>query len=103
MSWGPGSVAAVVVMWGAAVPVRGAGNCANDHDGAAADRRRVTGDASRCLERDESPATRHAAYSGARRSVRIRGPLSVIATVCSAWAAREPSFVMRVQPSGAAW
>ncbi|RPE38840.1 hypothetical protein EDD90_1772 [Streptomyces sp. Ag109_O5-1] len=37
------------------------------------------------------------------RSVRTRGPVSVTATVCSAWAAREPSFVHRVQPSGAAW
>ncbi len=38
-----------------------------------------------------------------QRAVRILGPESVIATVCSAWAAREPSFVFRVQPSGAAW
>lgn len=37
------------------------------------------------------------------RSVRTRGPPSVIATVCSTWAAREPSFVRRVQPSAAAW
>jgi len=37
------------------------------------------------------------------RAVRMRGPSSVIATVCSTWAAREPSSVRRVQPSGAAW
>ncbi|MGW1990453.1 nuclear transport factor 2 family protein [Embleya sp. NPDC001921] len=32
--------------------------------------------------------------------VRIRGPSSVTATVCSMWAARLPSTVYRVQPSG---
>ena len=31
--------------------------------------------------------------------VRIRGPSSVIATVCSKWAVSEPSFVTTVQPS----
>lgn len=38
-----------------------------------------------------------------QRAVRMRGPESVMATVCSACAAREPSFVRSVQPSGAAW
>ncbi|CAL9397506.1 hypothetical protein SUDANB150_01375 [Streptomyces sp. enrichment culture] len=37
------------------------------------------------------------------RDVRTRGPPSVMATVCSTCAAREPSLVRRVQPSGAAW
>ena len=38
---------------------------------------------------------------GARQViVRTTGPASVIATVCSMWAAREPLAVRRVQPSG---
>lgn len=51
------------------------------------------------------PHHRHrpAPLRDAYRSVRIRGPDSVTATVCSTWAAREPSSVRRVQPSGASW
>jgi hypothetical protein len=32
--------------------------------------------------------------------VRISGPFSVTAIVCSKWAASEPSLVTTVQPSG---
>ncbi len=46
---------------------------------------------------------RPAPLRGAYRAVRMRGPDSVMATVCSTWAAREPSSVRRVQPSGASW
>lgn len=35
--------------------------------------------------------------------VRIRGPSSVMAMVCSMWAARLPSMVRRVHPSGSVW
>src|SRR5688572_33370631 len=34
-----------------------------------------------------------------QRAVRTSGPLEVMATVCSAWAPREPSRLRNVQPS----
>ena len=37
--------------------------------------------------------------AGHQRAVRTRGPVSVTATVCSAWAARLPSRVRTVHPS----
>ena len=37
---------------------------------------------------------------GQERAVRTSGPSAVIATVCSAWAPRDPSRLRRVQPSG---
>lgn len=64
---------------------------------------RPTGTERAAQGRDSSGRGRQRALQSARdplRVVRILGPSSVTAMVCSKWAPREPSVLRSVQPSG---